>query len=464
MGGTMNRLALALLAACGGLPGPGTPLVTTPLTGRPPVPSVAEVAAPSFPRVSARTGGGGTLWYVPTAAHRDVLVRVQTRRGEDGAHPRGLTDLTATILAEELNAVLGPVRARGGADVHGAYLEVRSEGEGLDSALAAIARVLDGPPPSVQRVQRAREVALHHIRASAASPHAGAIASALAQLHGRPADIDDGVRAWEEIYRSFDADLVDACRIERFAADERVVIISGEFEVSTVRESFERHFGAERPSVVRLAARPPEITPPLNSALSRPMDEPQAYVLFARPAPEPSADDRLPFEMIVDLLGGTFTSRLNGSLREAHAYTYGAHAFISAREDSDVLFIRSAFTPVDVRAALEDLFRHLREMRERPFTDEEVAAARDRVWTRIQAAVEGLGLPGVLGHAWVMHMVPAELESRYAALAQVTPQHLHEIAQRRFAPHEGLLVITGDFARVGGFIVERNPTGFTLRN
>jgi len=192
------------------------------------------------------------------------------------------------------------------------------------------------------------------------------------------------------------------------------------------------------------------------------MPFPQAYVVFARPAPPIDAPERLAYELIVDLLGGTFGSRLNGALRQEHSYTYGAHAGVDASRLTDVLFIRAAFHPPKVQGALEDLFDQMRALRTHSFTEGEVAAARLRLWARVQASLDGSGLPSMLARAWKMRTVPRVLEEQYAVLSELTPQLLSGVARQWFKPLEGVLVITGNFHRIGGWVVRRNSSGFHL--
>ncbi len=85
------------------------------------------------------------------------------------------------------------------------------------------------------------------------------------------------------------------------------------------------------------------------------------------------------------------------------------------------------------------------------------------MWARTRAVIESSAFPAYLSQAWTMGSTPARFERELASLAEVTPEALHRVARRRFDPQEGIMVITGDFARVGGFIVERNANGFTLR-
>ncbi len=467
MSRTLTLSLLVVLAGSFGcrapLPAPRSPLVTTPADARPSAPEVEPMTAPAFPTVRGVTRPGGTLWYVADHDSSKLVIRVQTRRGDDGAYPVGLLDLTTAVLEETLEDRLGR-SASSATDANGAYLQVSCTNEELPATMEALASVLDGPPPDAETIDPIRSRVLEILEHANDDPLSASRVAALDELKGREADVEQGMRRWRSSFRGYDVEAIDACRRERFAADERAVIVIGEIEVPAMLEAFDAHFGAERDPVARKAVTPFQERTPQHAALSRPMSLPQAYIVFARPAPALTEPDRLAYEMIVDLLGGTFSSRLNGSLRETHSYTYGAHAYLSASEGADVLYIQSAFHPPDVEGAVRDLFAQLRSVRSEPFSEEEVAAARTRIWSRLRQRLEGSGLTGVLGRAWAMGRAPMTLESHYRALENVTGEDLLEVAQARFPPEHGILVITGDFRKIGGLYVERNANGFRLRD
>lgn len=79
---------------------------------------------------------------------------------------------------------------------------------------------------------------------------------------------------------------------------------------------------------------PPPHTP-LSSAKIVAVDmpgQPQAAIRVLAPAPARGDDDRVEMSAVNFALGGSFTSRLNGNLREDKGWTYGAYSSYTARE------------------------------------------------------------------------------------------------------------------------------------
>lgn len=454
---------LMLLVACRPtLPAPAYPLVATP-SDDVPVPAAGEVSAPAFPRVSEVRIGGGALWYTDVQTHEGVSILVQSRRGEDGAHPRELTRFMASVLEEQLRQRLPQIGVGSGSDVNGTWISIYTSAEHIDATFAALSEVLDGSAPPEAIIERSRDMMILNVVRSQHALISASMEAARDQLHGREANLEQGLRALRPIIEEFDVTAVEEARHERFAAEDRAFIVTGDFDAATLRASFRRHLGTERPAVARQAPAPVQSVVPEHPVLSRYVQTSQVYVVFARSAPPPTHEDRLAYDLIVDLLGGTFGSQLNGSLRETHSYTYGAHAFVSRSRDADVLFIESAFEPDDVRGALETLFDELRTIRSRTFSVSDIDGARNRIWARVSEAVQGSGLAAALSIAWERRWVPRRLEAAYASLAEVTPEIVQAVARRQFTSQKAILIVTGDFRRVTNVLVERDADGYHLR-
>lgn len=455
-------LFLLLVACRTALPSPAYPLVATP-SDEVSIPEAGAVSAPVFPRVSEVRSGGGALWYTDVQTHEGVSILVQSRRGEDGAHPRELARFMASVLEEQLRQRMPQISVGSGSDVNGTWIAVRTTAEHIDATFAALSDTLDGNAPPEEIIARSRDLMILNAVRSRHALISASMEAARDQLHGREANLEEGLRELRPIIEEFDLAAVEAARRERFAAEDRVFIVTGDFDAADLRSSFQRHLSTERPAIERQAAAQTRAVVPDHPVLSRYLRTSQVYVVFARAAPSPTHEDRLAYDLIVDLLGGSFGSQLNGSLRETHSYTYGAHAFVSRSRDADVLFIESAFEPDDVRGALETLFDQLRIIRSRTFSASDINGARNRIWARVTEAVQGHGLASTLSTAWERRWVPRQLESAYASLAEVTPEVVQAVARRQFTSQKAILVVTGDFERVTGVLVERDTDGYHLR-
>ena len=87
-------------------------------------------------------------------------------------------------------------------------------------------------------------------------------------------------------------------------------------------------------------------------------NSPQSLILGAQLLP-PSSNDSSPFlNMAIDILGGTFTSRVNMNLREDKGWTYGAKVFPFDAKKQNLLFY---YAPVQSDKTADSLFELISE-------------------------------------------------------------------------------------------------------
>ena len=94
------------------------------------------------------------------------------------------------------------------------------------------------------------------------------------------------------------------------------------------------------------------------------------------PAPGRLDPELASFEILTELLGGGFTSRLNHRLREELGITYGAGASLSLAATHGRLLMDTTVAPDDAALALDELNDALLMLELRPPEPSEVEAAR----------------------------------------------------------------------------------------
>jgi zinc protease len=109
---------------------------------------------------------------------------------------------------------------------------------------------------------------------------------------------------------------------------------------------------------------PPAFTPPSQShivAVNMP-GQPQAAIRMLTAGPERASEDRVAMSTVNFALGGSFTSRLNGNLREEKGWTYGAYSsFMSGKTHGtwtasvDVEAENVAATIVEIQAEIAEI-------------------------------------------------------------------------------------------------------------
>jgi predicted Zn-dependent peptidase len=180
--------------------------------------------------------------------------------------------------------------------------------------------------------------------------------------------------------------------------------------------------------------------------VDRPGSE-QTVLRLLLPAPAwPAARDPA-YRAFVQVLGGTFTSRLNTRLREEMGVTYGVSTGATAWRAAGVLAVSTSVDAPATGDALAAILEEMRRIAAGGVTAEETSKAVESL--RSDAA-QGFGdLAGTLG-AFLPYAVsgggPGGLAEDLAALGGVTPAAVDAAAAAHASLDGGVLVLVGDRA------------------
>ncbi|MEM9861045.1 MAG: insulinase family protein [Myxococcota bacterium] len=454
-------LLLATLAACAGAPAPipRGELVPTPTERRLEAPPSVTVAPPEWPRVLERRRDNARMWYVRTSAET-VSLQVQSRRGNDGAYPLGLVEFTTQLASIRLRHRLPGARVSSGVSAEGAFVRLEVPADELAEAVAALQHVLHHPA-DISDVRQLRNVWIANLRRAEAFSEARR--TARYEFGGYRARLGQGLPGLSRVYQTFTPELVHGCWQERFDAQDRLLIVAGGFDDAALRAAFDARFSSQTGSTPRRPAETRAPTMPPHAVVSQHAPSPQAYVTFARIAPSLGSPDRRTYEMLVALLGGSFSGQLN-TLRSTHGYTYGVSTDIAPMRGYEMLFIEMAFEPERIRPAIQALFEQLRVFLASPISEAKLNTLRNRIWAAERQALGSVqGIAALLGRAFSLRLTPRQMAERSLSIANITPSDLAAVAQRHFTSSKALLLVSGDFGEIAGFTVTRNASGFHLQ-
>ncbi|HEX5041836.1 MAG TPA: pitrilysin family protein [Candidatus Polarisedimenticolaceae bacterium] len=237
--------------------------------------------------------------------------------------------------------------------------------------------------------------------------------------------------------------------------DRAVLVVAGAVERDQVFPLLERTFGSWKAG----GPAPPErqISMPVTR---RPPRKGFEVILVDRPGAAQSvlsaagrtSETLRPFDpanaVMNNLLGGSFTSRLNDNLREQHGYAYGAGSGFDLRRRGGV-FEAGASVATDVTApALGELIRELGRIRT-PASAQEVERARTYF---------ALSFPQEFATTREVAAFWAEVETKevplervralVSSVLRVDPSTLAESADRDVRPEELVYVVVGDRSKV----------------
>jgi zinc protease len=359
----------------------------------------------------------------------------------------GTTTKTSEQISEQLDRLAATVGVGSGlsspfANVTGAGLT-----NNLDTVLALMADVLMNPSFPQAEIDRYKARTRAGLMQQRALP--GFLASErlnkavfgdhpLARVTPTPAALDALTRdALVEFHKA------------HYNPDRAVLAVTGDITAEQARQKAEAAFGGWKKSGAPIAAQTAAaaISGPSVSLVVRP-NSVQTSLRIGTQSIERSSSDYEALTVANRILGGA-SGRLFEHLREQKGYTYGANSFFSS---SRIVGSWTASTDVKSEvtdAALTDLIDEVRQMREKPVTDKELADAK-------RAIVGGFALllenPNAILNNYLdryFYKLPADYWDTYASrIEALTAADIQRVAQKYWAPDRLQIVAVGDQATV----------------
>ncbi len=173
----------------------------------------------------------------------------------------------------------------------------------------------------------------------------------------------------------------------------------------------------------------PEVYVPKNIQVPRGMT--QTQVAMGRPAYALMDDKRLPFFMLVNLLGGPgMNSRFNMTLREKYGLVYSIEANYAPFLDTGFLGVFFGTESKNLDRAIQLVHRELRLLREKPLTTIQLRNLKEQLMGQLAMSEEG-------NQSFMLMMAKSildtgkvdSLQEIFAEINAVTAPQLQDIAQ-----------------------------------
>mgnify|MGYP002780466017 CR=1 FL=1 len=429
------------------------------------LPQAGEPPAPEFPALQrARLSNGMEVVLaerrtVPLVSFSLVLDAgyAADPRGTPGVASLAMDMLdegtrrrNALQISEEL-ALLG-ARLNTGSDLDASYVNLSALQEQLDPALELFADVILNPAFPATDFERLRKEQLARIQREKVTPVQMALRVLPPLLYG------PGHAYGNPLTGSGTEASVQAIRREELEAFHRAwfrpnharLVVAGDIGMDELRPRLERLFRDWRPGEV--PAKPVATVEPPRPAVylvDRPGSE-QSVIFAGQLFPPRANPDETALEVMNNLLGGMFTSRINMNLREDKHWSYGAASFAwPARGQRPFI----AYAPVQSDKTAESMTELLRELRDlrgaRPASAQELAMARDNLTLSLPGRWETIGAVAQSVGEQVRFGLPDDYWRTYAERVRaVSPADVQRAAAGRIQPEHLVWVVVGDRAKI----------------
>jgi zinc protease len=440
--------------------------MSTPTLDRSRIPAPGPLRPYHFPRVDRRTLSNGLSVLVAEQRNFPIatfdLVLPAAGGSADRNESAGLAALTASLLesgagerdADELAEAVDDLGLSLDAGLtwdttQVGFTALRSraaEGFGL---LADVVRRPTFPADEVERL-RVERVASVTQRRGTPSSLAEEVASRYVFAPGvdyaRP--LTGLARTLEGLGRA----QVEAFHAAHYRPESAALVAAGDVTADEVAELAERWLGDWTGA-----------PPPLNVPEVRPGVERTTIVIAHRPGAvqseirvshvgiERAAPDFFAVSVLNSVLGGVFASRLNLNLRERLGYTYGVSSSFASRKRPGIFAITTAVQTETTAHSVSEMLREMREIREAPVSDAELADSRNYLAGVFPLGVQTTdGVSGKLATIFT-YGLPDDYYAHYReGIRGVTADEVLEAARRRLWPDRAAVVIAGDADAIRG--------------
>jgi zinc protease len=173
----------------------------------------------------------------------------------------------------------------------------------------------------------------------------------------------------------------------------------------------------------------------------------QSRILMAHPGPRRQAPDYFATRLMMGILGGSFSSRINMNLREDKGYAYGAGAGLAYSRNFGTLRVGASVRSDVTRESVDELLGELSRMSSGEIAEAELAR---------ESSAAILGLPGdfatgaqVLGsfRSLVYFGLPLDWYASFVQnVSAVTKEAAEQAARAHIKPDQLKIVVVGDGA------------------
>ena len=441
---------------------------------KPGSPGVVRFPAPEVQKLP----NGLELFVVPTAAEV-VTLRFVVRHGASSLAEgkSGLAALTARMmtegtrkrssleLAEQAESLGSTLVSDAGRDE--SMLGISALAADLDRAIELLAEVVTEPAFDSKEFERVRAEWLDGLVAERQSPDRLASLAGLRALNGplHGAPVSGGV---SDVKRLSTADLVQFHARYWLPASSALVLV-GKVDLATARASVEKHWKAFRSR----AAQPgkPVAVPAAPDRLRIVLvDRPgavQSAIFGAQRFPRRSEPGHEARELLGEVVGGLFTSRINQNLREKNAFTYGARGRPVATRHWGAFVVSTSVRTDVTTPAIEEILVELKKARDpslgAPIAPAEIERGRADLLHSLGARLEHTSRIADAITGQFVSELGNDYWARYpTTLGAVETSEISENA-KRLDPEHMLFVVAGDKARFAselariGAVVENAP-------
>jgi zinc protease len=176
---------------------------------------------------------------------------------------------------------------------------------------------------------------------------------------------------------------------------------------------------------------------------------PQTAVVVAQLGVTRADPDYEKLNVMNQVLGGLFSSRVNMNLRERHGYSYGAFSFVSENRAVGPIIVGASVREDVTGASVREMMNEVATLRQQGITEEELKLAKESIARSLPALFETTqSTVGTIGQLYLYELPPDYYEALPKRLDAITGDEVKLVASKHLRPDEMKVIAVGDRARI----------------
>jgi len=244
-----------------------------------------------------------------------------------------------------------------------------------------------------------------------------------------------------------------------FKPNNATLLIVGDTTLAEIKPKLEKLFASWKPGDVPRKVLSTVQQPEKNVVYL--VDRPgsgQSVIFAAQLAPPRNDAESIPLELVNDVFGGTFSSRINMNLREDKHWSYGVRSVLPAARGQRPYL---SFSPVQTDKTKESLSELVKEyanlVGSKPISADELSDAQKNATLALAGNFETVQQLALAYSTILQFNLPEDYYNTYTQKAMaLTPDGANEVAKRLILPKHLVWVVVGDMSKVESGIRELN--------
>ena len=217
--------------------------------------------------------------------------------------------------------------------------------------------------------------------------------------------------------------------------------LSDEAALALARDTFGAWQGSPAPTA---ALAPPRPRPAELALVSRP-DAAQSQVVVGHLGVARSDADYFPLVLCNAILGGTFNSRINMNLREAHGYTYGTYSHFDFLRERGAFAVAGGIRTDATEPALREILKEIDSMRDTGTTEAELTAFKSRYTVSLPSYFQTVGrIADMFGNIYLYDLPLDYYQQVPDRINAVNAPDVQRVARAHILPGDLSIVVVGD--------------------